>query len=306
MAEHLNTILITGFLGAGKTTFLNQMLNELRSRPERTCLLINEFGKIGIDGSLISAGPETIHEINAGSIFCVCTRDQFLKALDNTASAPEPFDLLLIEATGIASTSDLGSYLYGPPLNGRIKVKKNFCLVDAINFHKIKTTLPAAINQVEEATTLVINKTDLTNEEKTSELKHELHQLNPRADIQISSFGKIDFTKALGDISDAGDWLSNKSLAKIPPKDLSSASMKTEGIIDEKKFEKFISDLPPDILRGKGTLNIENSIQHYEWVIDNWQMKEFKKPIKESTLVLIGKNLDEKILQAKFSACVKR
>ena len=147
----LPIILITGFLGAGKTTFLNEMLIYFKSRGSSVALLINEFGKTNIDKNLVTHDTETIYEVNQGSIFCVCTRSQFLNALDSISTHKPAFDAAIIESTGIANTRDIGTYLETPQLKDKIDIRQNFCLVDAANFHKVFETLPAVKTQVEEA-----------------------------------------------------------------------------------------------------------------------------------------------------------
>lgn len=304
-SSRLPTVLLTGFLGAGKTTFLNCMLDHLRTRPERVCLIINEFGKIGIDSSLVSAGPETIHEVNAGSIFCVCTRDQFLAALDRAATAEPPFDLLVIESTGIAATSDLGGYIYGPPINGRIAVLQNFCLVDAANFHKVRATLPAVSDQVAEAGTLIINKADLVSSEQLAEVKASLRELNALAPIHVVEHGNANMAELLGDYQPQSEWRSQRELATCQPTEVYSFSMENEGIMDPDRFSAFIASLPDDLLRGKGTVHLPGGVRYVEWVLSGWAERPFTGPGHgKNRLVLIGSKFDEEKLQKDFDACL--
>jgi G3E family GTPase len=303
-APRLPTVLLTGFLGAGKTTFLNHLLDELRRRPERVCLIINEFGREGIDASLLSPGPETIHEVNAGSIFCVCTRDQFLAALDAAAAARPPFDLLVVEATGIAATSDLGAYIYGPPLNGRIAVTQNICLVDAANFHKVRATLPAATNQVEEAGVLILNKADLVSAARLAQLRGELRTLNPRAPVHACSYGAVPLAEVLGDYAPGSEWRSRQGLASVPPASVVSASLTAEGTLDPERLEAFLASLPTTLLRGKGTLRLPEGAVYAEWVLGAWARRPYRGTMgAASRLVLIGPELEEEALQARFAAC---
>ena len=79
--------LITGFLGAGKTTFLKQFMKQFSS--ERMHIIVNEFGKEGIDGELLSELGIALDEINNGSIFCSCRLDKFKNVLQHTKSLDE-------------------------------------------------------------------------------------------------------------------------------------------------------------------------------------------------------------------------
>ncbi|HPQ47787.1 MAG TPA: GTP-binding protein, partial [Clostridia bacterium] len=142
MKQPIPVILVTGFLGAGKTTFVNGLLSHLRESGKSVALLINEFGLVNIDSHLVEAEAARIYEVNQGSIFCVCTRDQFLKALDGIAGHSPAYDVAIVEATGLANTRDISEYLSMEPFAGRISIRQNFCLVDARNFHKVFETLP--------------------------------------------------------------------------------------------------------------------------------------------------------------------
>lgn len=313
----LRTILLTGFLGAGKTTFLNAMLAYLRTKDMRVCLIINEFGRIGIDGGLVTPGPEVMREINAGSIFCVCTRDQFLNALVDAASAEVPFDVMVMEATGLANTADLGSYIAGPPVDGRVQVVRNFCLVDAAHFHKVRKTLPAAVCQVQEASVLIVNKTDLVSSEDLEKLHEELRALNAHAPIVYAQYGAVDFEKLLSEEAMSEAWNSHAAMAATPPAGMVSASLETPQLLNEREFRAFLSTLPETLLRGKGTVCFGERAVFLEWIVDGWHEREVPARVisadmkdaeearssKKSCLVLIGPDLDESLLQARFSAC---
>ena len=95
--------LITGFLGSGKTTFIKNIIKALSNK--RIYLIINEFGKEGIDGSLLKELGSTIAEINNGSIFCVCRINQFEESLD--AAVDDKPDIILAEASGLSDPTNI-------------------------------------------------------------------------------------------------------------------------------------------------------------------------------------------------------
>ena len=98
-----DVFLITGFLGSGKTTFLNRIIDAFPT-DRKLMILMNEFGEIGIDGTLVENDDVEMLEISKGSIFCVCVKTDFIKGLMNIVSTIRP-EVLLIEATGVANTS---------------------------------------------------------------------------------------------------------------------------------------------------------------------------------------------------------
>lgn len=297
----LPVILITGFLGAGKTTFLNELLRHLDSLGKSIALLINEFGRANIDSSLVESDSGIIYEVNQGSIFCVCTRDQFIKALDDITTHSPAFDVAVIESTGIANTRDIGEYLSMAPLAGRIDIKQNFCLVDAVNFHKVFATLPAVKTQVEEASVCVINKTDMADDNMISELEGKIKILNDDAPVVKTSFGKIDFTRHL-DLT--GSWQTRTQLDTSPPEGISSVTMTADGIFSKKNLMSMLSSYSEILLRAKGFVNTTDGPLLVEWVGDRFFTKPSPdKNINESNLVLIGYRLNIKEMNAAFKAC---
>jgi len=297
----LPVILITGFLGAGKTTFLNELLSYLDSQDKSVALLINEFGRANIDRELVDHDAGTIYEVNQGSIFCVCTRDQFIKALDDITNHSPAFDVAVIESTGIANTRDIGEYLSMAPLAGRIDIKQNFCLVDAANFHKVFETLPAVRTQVEEASVCVINKTDLAESEYISTLENKLHSLNKDAGIIRTTFGKVDFSTVL-DLT--GSWTTRTQIDTAPPEGISSVTMNADGLFSTGKLRAFLNRNSEILLRAKGFVNTPDGPLLVEWVGDRFFTKpadSFHRP--ESQLVLIGYKLNIKEMNAAFKIC---
>ena len=105
MSNETRVYLITGFLGSGKTTLLNRIIDRF-PKDQKLTLLVNEFGEIGVDGTLVEGEDIDMMEISKGSIFCVCVKTDFIKGLYELNTTVQP-DVLLIESTGVANPSDL-------------------------------------------------------------------------------------------------------------------------------------------------------------------------------------------------------
>lgn len=99
--------LITGFLGAGKTIFLKQFMKQFSS--ERMHIIVNEFGKEGIDGELLSELGIALDEINNGSIFCSCRLDKFENVLQQVLQ--EKPDVIIVEASGLSDPTNVKKIL---------------------------------------------------------------------------------------------------------------------------------------------------------------------------------------------------
>ncbi len=132
MSDVTRVYLITGFLGSGKTTFLNRIINRF-PRDKKLTLLVNEFGEIGVDGTLVEGEDIDMMEIIKCSIFCVCVKTDFINGLYELNLKVQP-DVLLIESTGVANPTDLKKDLMLPIFNNRFQFAEQFCVIDAAHF----------------------------------------------------------------------------------------------------------------------------------------------------------------------------
>ncbi|MEN0003344.1 MAG: GTP-binding protein [Bacteroidota bacterium] len=175
--------IITGFLGAGKTTFLNHLLQQ--NKGTRYAIIENEFGEQGIDGELVLRPDEaeTIVELNNGCLCCTLN-DNLYDILNELYERRDQFDEIIIEATGVADPTGLAEPFVVHPL-----IKKHFplqgviCIVDAELIEQQLVDTEEAKNQVAYSDVLLINKTDLVLPAQLDSLAQKLHQLNPLASI---------------------------------------------------------------------------------------------------------------------------
>ncbi len=180
--------LITGFLGAGKTTLLKNLIRQLSG--QRLRVIVNEFGKEGIDGTLLRETGAQVDEINNGSIFCSCRLDQFEEAL-NRITAEQP-DVILVEASGLSDPTHIEKVLSEIKAAGGIEYMGGICLVDAVNFRKVLATARVCRKQVSVSDLLLINKTDLVSEEALNEVETLVREVRPDAVIKRTVFGQIE------------------------------------------------------------------------------------------------------------------
>jgi G3E family GTPase len=183
--------LVTGFLGAGKTTFLKERLRESRVR---TGVLVNDFGKIRYDGLLLSRPGLDLLELTNGSIFCSCLKDSFIDGLAELIE--RSLDEIYIESSGLADPSDMDKILVSVRLRltrGDFIYGGAVCLVDALFFPKVLPKMLSAERQVRHSHLIVINKCDLAAPETVDAVEQMLKQLNPAARIARTAFGRLDW-----------------------------------------------------------------------------------------------------------------
>ena len=255
---------MSGFLGSGKTTLLKYLL-ETHPEGERIAVLMNEFGKAGVDGDVVRKNGLEIIEISRGSIFCACAKGDFLRGLYTILKDYQP-TILLVEASGVADTTDMKKDLSHGMLHDYYQMAGNICVIDAVHFEDWLDLFNAVIRQTEAATDLIINKTDLVSAEEADVLEAHLRQLNPAARITRAAFGNVPWEifrpaaepeEKIEEIPEMAEWekfiddtLSNMTPHMAPPDNLASLSVFWEG--DPEKFKEVLEKLPDDIVRSKG------------------------------------------------------
>jgi G3E family GTPase len=252
-------ILITGYLGSGKTTLLNHLLMLPEIKSKNLALIINEFGTLGVDGTLVESGNHTKFELNKGSLFCICLKTDFIKTLEKIANETKP-ELVIIEATGVAETSDLQEFLSVPTLLDRFFIQANICLADAENLIKVLPFLKAAKSQIIWADGIIINKSDLVGGKELADIQQLVKTLNPEAPVEIASYGKInpEFVNKLNHRHLSGTTIES------PPEALFSLSFQNPKPIEHEGFLSLLNSHKENILRLKGTVNFENEPRFVE------------------------------------------
>ncbi|NLK40906.1 MAG: hypothetical protein GX298_02480 [Planctomycetes bacterium] len=260
--------ILGGYLGAGKTTTLNMLLFEPRSVGQNPALIINEFGRIGVDGALVQRQELRRFEINKGSLFCICTKTDFLKALADIAEGDH--QVVYIEATGIAEPVDIEQFLAEGPHAGRFRLRGNLCIVDAENFTKVAAFLKPAISQVRWADAIVINKCDRVDDAERQVLEKVLAELNPEVPRCWTSFGRVE-AEFLNRIERRRR---DESLKECPPSTIAAVSLTAEVPLERASFFAVLERLGEHILRLKGNVAFEDGAAFVEMVCGRIRVKQ--------------------------------
>lgn len=202
--EKIPVHIITGFLGAGKTTFLNQLMRG--RQPERMMVIENEVGKTNIDSKLVIGSDFEVLELTAGCL-CCSLNDSFLDLLEEVSASREDFDRLLIETTGVADPESLAlPFLASAAVERVFELVNVICLVDAAHIEEWLKETEESRRQISFADVILLNKSDLVSPERLAELQQLVADINPYAHVFVGQNGEfpVDEILAIQQIDDAG------------------------------------------------------------------------------------------------------
>lgn len=182
--------LISGFLGSGKTTLLKNLIGLYSDR--KIAVIVNEFGKQGVDGALLAETGIRVTEINNGSIFCVCRSDLFVDALQKAIASDA--EMILVETSGLSDPTGMDQILKTlAEVSGRLL---DFCgtvvVVESGRFMKLHENVVAIKQQIRSAGLVLINKMDISDPATVAEASTLIARLNLAAKIYKTSHGAVE------------------------------------------------------------------------------------------------------------------
>lgn len=303
MSATTAVFLITGFLGSGKTTLLNRIIQAF-PKDRKLMILMNEFGDIGVDGTLVDGDDLALLEISKGSIFCVCVKTDFIKGLMDIAQRRQP-DVLIIEATGVANPSDLKRDLQLSIFQNRFQLREQFCMIDAENFEDAYDTFTSIEKQIESSTVFIINKVDRVEAAVIHKAKQIVAAHHPNPEFYETVYAEIPLGKYLPEVSRVENpaaerpkrissqeldafidkLLADPQASMTPPDRLLSASFTWAGG-DRGQFKGMLAMLPDGIVRAKGIVKTSSTTHLFNYVMGRGQIEKIAQ--KESMAALIN------------------
>jgi len=315
--------IITGFLGAGKTTFLNYIIKQ--NSDKKFAIIENEFGEINIDSQLVISTNENIFEISNGCICCTLNGD-LAALLNKLVTGNYNFNHLIIETTGIADPSAVAAvFLTDYNIQTVFKLDGVICLVDTENVLNILGVEDVASKQIAYADFLIFNKVSATSEKLKNRISETIKGLNPFAGIAFCDFAETETAQLLNlqayqtnKVQFKLDFHPTKNQLFIPAKqhnynDIVSQAFRFSESFDLLKIRHYFTVMlfiqGTYFYRIKGILNIEGldkrliiqSVKGAPVFTDgnSWEIDEKR----ETCIVFIGKSLKRKILENGLKHC---
>lgn len=331
---------LTGYLGSGKTTLLNRILSGDHGR--RYAVIVNEFGEIGIDNDLIVESDEEIYEMNNGCVCCT-VRGDLIRVVEGLMRRPGRFDAIIVETTGLADPAPVAqTFFMDDDVRSKTELDAVVALADAKYLPLRLKDSREAEDQIAFADVILLNKTDLVDEDELITLEHQIRAINPSAQIHRTERAEVDLARVLSrgafDLSralendphfldhDHPDHVCGPGCdrdhdhahhhhhgpASVHDVTVKSISLRA-GPLEPKRFFPWIQKVTqidgPNILRLKGIIAFDNDddryvVQGIHMIVEGDHQRPWHQSEKrESRIVFIGRDLDEAMLRRTFEAC---
>ena len=291
--EKKKLFVLTGFLGAGKTSFLQHVLEAFSDK--KLAVIQNEFGKIGIDGSILQKQGIHIKEINRGSIFCSCLQLSFVEALAELAKSDAEF--LFVESSGLADPSNIMDILESVKLlaGDMYDFQGVICLIDGVHFPKQVKDTETVDRQLKHCDVAIINKIDLISEEQYKNVFSLVREVNPHCKVLSCAHGQADLS-FMKEVFLQGDWtFSEESLNTVDNKPKTISLLCTESV-EKGRFQQFLQAVLPECYRIKGFFLLDRSWMQVDVVEELIDYKPC--PEKESSELVFLSKVGPKVIRS--------
>ena len=276
---------LTGFLGAGKTTFLLRMLENYAGK--KVGVIQNDLGKVNIDGPRIEKDGLELREISQGSIYCSCRKLDFVKALAELAQ--RELDYVLVESSGIGDPSNMEEILRAVEVlqPGIYEFAGLICLVDGANFLEDRDKREEVSRQVRHAHAVLLNKVDLLTPQDQAALMAALRALNPVCPIYPCAYGEVDLAFLEEDLRKYQyvGWEESLNSSETKPKTL---VLYPAGTVQGGELEAFLRKLAPLCWRIKGFVPLDKGWAQVD-VVGKYIDRKPCPPQPQGELVIISR-----------------
>ena len=314
--------LIAGFLGSGKTTLLKHILS-WQTDLAGTVVLVNEFGKVGIDGALLKNAGSDVIELTSGCICCTI-KSELEDTLKNIWERFHP-ERILLEATGVAQPNAVVEIVENETLKNWMEIEKVVTVLDIRYWLNRENFGQFFMKQVEEAHLILLNKIDAVVENQVSQSLDQLLQAVPGCQAIPTAYCKIDpetlWRASHHEVNDRGigilDFYQPGEGHDPPQKhdhadECSGVSDEDGGYIsfdfstnkpmDEAALKRFLESLPWQVFRIKGPVQFPDETVLLNFVAGQWSWDPWKGK-SETHLVLIGWEIEAEKIRPDLEKC---
>lgn len=315
--------MITGFLGSGKTTLLKRILS-WQTDLAGTVVLVNEFGKVGIDGSLLKNAGSDVFELTSGCICCTI-KSELEDTLKTIWERFHP-QRILLEATGVAQPNAVVEIVENETLINWMEIEKVVTVLDIRYWLNRENFGQFFMKQVEEANLILLNKMDTAGKNQVSQSLSQLQQAVPGCQTIPTAYCKVDpetlWSASHHEVEDHGIGILDfyqpgaedahphqhdhaDEGAGVSDEDggYTSFDFSTNKPMDASTLNRFLETVPWQLFRIKGPVRFPDRTVLLNFVAGQWSWDAWTgKP--ETRLVMIGWEIEEKKIRPDLEKCV--
>ena len=313
--KQIPVTLVTGFLGAGKTTLLNRVLETNTSR--RFAVIENEFGDVGMDGSLVKPSCEALFELNDGCV-CCSVREDLIGVFEQLLTRLGEIDHIIIETTGLAEPAPVMRIFDLPQIRAAFVLDGVVTVVDAAHIEASLEDVSACLEQIVYADMLILNKVDRVATDSVETLEAHLRGINPLASIHRAEHAQIDVESFLQlgrrpHEDRMGVHLHEEHHGHHHDEAIKPVVIELAGDVDVAALDLWLGKLTrqseSSLLRMKGVLAVPGDPRRFVFngvrnVVDVRPDRLWGEEARFSRIVMIGRKLQAAALQAGFSSCL--
>ncbi|MBI2136333.1 GTP-binding protein [Candidatus Woesearchaeota archaeon] len=262
-SKKLPVTIITGYLGSGKTTLVNHILQN--NKGLKVAVIVNEFGEIGIDNQLIVSTKEDIIELSNGCICCQ-VRGDIIEMILKILRTHQNLGYLMIETSGLANPVPVAQTFFLKELQQLTEMDSIITVADAAHFEE-NLKKSNGVDQIKAGDIILLNKADAVTDAKLFEIKQKINSIAPHARIIETKHSKVNLGLILNIgqfdvkrfLDEKGEWIEedhgHDEFGNHIDKDgIISFMFKADKMLDIRKFQAFAQKLPDSIFRSKGII----------------------------------------------------
>lgn len=309
----LPVTLVTGFLGAGKSTYINRILHAYSSH--RIGLVVNEFGTVGLESNILETSPDDIVELSGGCMCCLLRKD-LKDAVGRLVRHDSRLDRIVVEASGLSDPVPVQQTFRNVRFGRPVQLESVICLVDQSKFLEHRVEYAVLDHQVRGADFVLITKSDQSPDTAAmvDQVLSELAPHVPRYRVgEEPPLALLVGTQAASDPSH-GSFASelNPDLHGQHENDVQQLWFESTSPFDPEKLKLFFEALPQGIVRGKGVLYLANKDgRKHKFVLQlsgarrelhavPWRRREEKSNV----VLLLGKKFEVEQLRQELQGCL--
>jgi G3E family GTPase len=293
--KRVPVLLITGFLGAGKTTFINWLMKN--SPDTRISLILNEFGDIKLESQFITDKSGEIVELANGCMCCVAQKD-IPRVVNYIIDHSPQTEYIVIEASGLSDPDPIQETLRGPDLNSRIRLLRVICIADAENIIETSKHNQIVSSQLGDADAVLITKTGNLSREKLDGLAGFIRNLTPGTTVYEMDDNLTPEPFLRDNAPEDTPHTPQREHHHHDHKEYQTIWFMPGKPIDQDKFRLAVDRLPEGIIRAKGVLQVMpgDKKKLFQYINLQYDVKDAKWDPDEphrTAVVFIGQDFDE-------------